>query len=1083
MFQFRASSSAFFLFKICFFSSLLCLNATLGFEAKGEAPKSQPPSVKQDLLAPPVEKAARGIAWPALSPDGSKICFTYRGDLWTIPSSGGIANRLTVNEALDAYARWSPDGKWISFTSVRTGSADIFIIPSEGGEPRQVTYHTASDWATDWSPDGTKLYFYSQRDAQNFGIYSFDLKSHFIKRLTNDTEPLRFPAMSPDGKYLAYDRGGLGGASWFRPWYKGSLAAQIVVQDQATGKARQVFKSSAQQYWPLFSKDSKAIYATTILGKSNTPNLWLAPLSGGEPKQITRYSSDAVRYPSIARNGSKLSYIWNGDLIVCEPDGASPKKVDVFVRSDDKINRTEKQILHDGLQESEISPDGKQFALVLRGAIWLLPVSGGDATRLTESDAVYNDITWSPDSSKLALLSDKTGDPQVFTLDIKSKELKKLTETKEEKSNPTWSPDGKWVSFASSGKEPGLYLVPSDGGAAPRKLAEGNGATTLGIGLTGHSWSPDSRWIAFAKKGDNLSRDIWIVPAVGGVPVNVTHDPGFAAQAQFSRDGKRLYFISDRDGLPIVQQLSLENLEEADTARQQADRSKDVKIDFSEIQNRIRPAMPPIGAVNDFAISPDSARIVVHSQNQFFLISVNGGQVQNLSGGAQEPAANIRIAPDSPRIYYVGANGALKAISAAGGPPAVIPFNAEFLLDRQNLYRLAFRQFYREYGAAFYDAGLNGVDWKGLRDKYEPFLAGVETPEEFANLLGEMVGEVNASHSEVNSVPPKITPQQTAMLGIVFDTDYPGPGLKVQSVIGKSPADKLHLNSGDYILKFDGKAFSHTEEFYQALEGKAGKSVEILVNSKPVQEGGRTLSIKPVSSGQIYALENENRVKKSRTLVDKLSGGRLAYIHIPEMSRPAVVQFNRELISDALLKEGLVLDVRGNGGGNTHDEILQLLNKLVYGYSRERDAKLETIPPRAFTKPIILLINQNSASDAEIFPAGFRALKLGKIVGTPTPGYVIGTRDSTLIDGTSFRMPFTAFYLVDGANLENLGVSPDILVENTPDQIAQGRDHQLEVAVETMLKDISEHPAKAPPTLGTGNANPNGGSSAVKGGK
>ena len=1050
--------------------------------AHAEAPGKQPPA-KTDLLAPTVDKPIHGISWPAISPDGSKVCFTYRGDLWLVPTDGGMANRLTINEALDALPRWSPDGKWISFTSVRSGSADIFLIPSEGGEPRQVTYHTASDWATDWSADGTKLLFYSQRDSRNFGIYSFDLKSHFIKRLTNDSEPLRFPAYSPDGKLIAYDRMGLGGASWFRPWYKGSIAAQIIVQDQATGKAKPLLKSNSQQYWPLFSKDSKSLYITTILGQGNTPNLWLAPVSGGEPKQITKYKTDAVRYPSFARKGSKLSYLWNGDLIICEPDGSSPKKVDIFARTDEKTNRTEKQVLHDGLAESEISPDGKQFALVLRGALWLLPVTGGDAVRLTESDAAYNDITWSPDNSKLALLSDKSGVPEVYTLDIKSKELKKLTNDATEKSNPTWSPDGKWVSFANSGKAAGLYLVPSAGGVVPRFLAEGNGTTTLGIGLSAHAWSPDSRWIAFTKIGANLSRDVWIVPAIGGVPVNVTHDPGSASQVQFSKDGKRLFFISDRDGLPLVQQLTLENLEEADNARQQADRSRDVKIDFNEIQSRIRPAMPPIGAVDDFAVTPDSSRIVVHLQNQFFLIGLNGGQVQNLTNGVPEPATNVRMSPDSPRIFYTGVNGVLRVISGAGGPPASIPFNAEFLLDRQNLYRLAFRQFYREYGAAFYDPDMNGVKWQALRDKYEPYLEGVETSEEFSNVLSEMVGEVNASHSEVTYVPSKVSASQTAMLGIVFDTDYPGPGLKILKTIPKGPADKLHLAPGDFILKFDGKEFIHSEEFYQGLEGKAGKSVEILVNSKPIQDGGRTLAIRPVSSLQLFALESENLVKQSKKTVEKLSDGKLAYIHIPEMTRPAVLQFNRELISDALLKEGLILDVRGNGGGNTHDEILQLLNKLVYGYTQERDGKVESIPPRAFTKPVILLINQNSASDAEIFPAGFRALKLGKIIGTPTPGYVIGTREGTLIDGTSFRMPSRAFFLTDGKNLENLGVTPDILVENTPDQIASGRDHQLEVAIETLLSDIEAHPAKSLPPFSAGNANPNGGSSAVKGGK
>ena len=1052
-----------------------------------------PPKPVQDLLAPPTDKIAHGVTWPSPSPDGKTICFTYLGNLWTVPAAGGVATRLTIHESIDYSSRWSPDGKWIAFSSLRNGHPDIFLVPSTGGEVRQVTAYAGLNLVTDWTDDGSKLLFYSQRDTRKLSLYTIDLHTRALKQLAADSEELRFPALSPDRKTLAYVRGGF---PWSRPWYRGSGAASVVLKDLATNATRPALKSDAQQFWPLFSPDNRSVFVTTLNADSKTPNLWRVPVNGGEPKPVTRYTTDAVRFPAIARNGSLIAYLYNGDIYTVHLDGADAHKVNTIIRTDDKVNNTERQMVttSDG---GQMSPDLKQFALLIKGAIWLMPSSGGTATQLTPADGHYEDIAWSPDAAKIVTISDRGNQTDVYVIDVKTKALTRLTNDADAESDTHYAPDGKTVSFVKAGIRPGLYVVPADGSAPARRVAVGNGFNSgeHGLGVTAHAWSPDSKWLAFVRTDRFENQDLWVVPMVGGEAVNVTRYPGVYAQPTFTPDGKKLLFIadhnglpgfiSDRNGRPGLFKITLENPDAAapDAKPAPGDRSKDVKIDFEDIHLRALPVTPPGGFVSGYGISPDSGLVAVEFNGNLSLAALNTGMNVPLTTTG-EVAGPLVFSPDSQRIFYFGPGGvprtlglnappyigtpllytdgagAGKILHVPGQPPQIISFSADYLFDRRALYSEAFEEFYRRFGQQFYDPNLHGVDWRAIRAKYASQLDAVATSLEFTDLLSKMVGEVNSSHSEITPVLKRFGPVQYS-LGVTFDPAYNGPGLKVLLPLPKGPADKpaARIAPGEYILSVDGTDVTFNETFYEMLQSKGSKTVELLVNSKPSKDGARTVKIRTIGLGEWAQLDEEGRLRHNRDLVDKISGGRLAYIYISEMLPGALSQYQRELYSDAIHKDGLILDIRGNGGGlNAVDEaILQSLSSQVYGYTQPRDGQRETLPRKAWTRPVVLLIDQHSASAAEILPSAFRAEHLGKMVGVTTPGYLIGTYSATLVDGTTFRLPTWGFFNEKGQNLENNGIVPDIRVENTTEDYAKGRDRQLEAAIATALQELPPH--------------------------
>jgi tricorn protease len=1031
-------------------------------------------------LPPPTNAPITGARQPALSPDGKRLAFVYRGDIWTCDAAGGRAIPITSHLEMDAYPVFSPDGNWLAFSSKRNGNWDVFVIPADGGSARQLTWHSGTDIPYGWRPDGKFLLFASKRDTPNYSLYALDVNTGRDRLLAEDYATINSPNYTPDGKQVIYGRYGF---PWTRPRYAGSAAAQIWLLDAASGERRAVTTNEFQHLWPRATPDGKVVTVTVAeltpsssrLGETvspiadnprRTPNLWLYD-TNGNAKQLTVFTGGAVRWPSVATKSGDIAFEYGPDLYVLRKAGGEPRKLTLFAAADEKQTTKRREKLNTGAQEAEPSADGKTFAFGLHGEIWTVAVekpkgiaakSAEYATRLTDWAGEDSDFSWSKDGKKIYFTSDREFYTRIYELDVKSRKVTPLWKRNSDVERLKISPDGSTLGFWVTGPDGGLYTMTLSNKEV-KKLVSVPGPQWRGQGGGDYEWSPDMRWICYAHRGESKAWNLWIIAANGvGEPRNVTRLYAHHGQPAWSPDGKYLFFQSNRDGNGLyVLPLTREEVRVADTDLKfvKPTNAVTVKIEFEDIHRRIRKV---ISQTPQSALTVTAEGVIVFvSDGDICSVGYDGKDFKRVTSGGGK--SQVRVSKDGKKVFFVS-NGELFMTKLDGGKEEKVTFTAEWERNIRAERQAAFTQFWRSYERGFYDSNFHGRDWAKIRSRYEPLIDAVETNDEFASLLGMMIGELETSHAEVTAGTNKeaILSPTTPHLGFTIDYTYDGPGIKVKNVPHAAPGwyEKTRISPDDLVLAINGQDVLANEELYRIINDKQDREFELLVGTSTNRAEARTVKYKALTSDEWAQLNYQNRIENMRDYVEKKSGGKVGYLHIASMGAQNQTQFEREAYEYIVGKESMIIDVRFNNGGNIADTLVEWLQRKPHGWVRPRDGVREPVPFHAWDRKMVVLQNEHSYSNAEIFPDAMRARGLAQLIGRATPGYVIWTDALSLVDGTKARMPMTGAYRLDGTPMENMGEKPDIEVPLSPDDYLNDRDPQVDKAIEVLAGAVTQ---------------------------
>jgi tricorn protease len=1004
---------------------------------------------------------------PDLSPDGKLIAFSYLGDIWVVDAAGGQARHLTMHEKHEMNPIFSPDGKKIAFSSNRHGSYDVYVVGVEGGRPTRLTHDSAEDHPTDWSPDGAHVLFASNRGTDfpsRVELYRVPATGGMAVQVS--AYEGRDGSYAPTGDKIAYVRGP---GAWYRMGYRGSSNDDIWLSDADGRNNRLITRFVGQDHAPMWAADGKALYyVSEYHGTANIVRQEVNPdgdaLTVAAPVQVTFHKENGVRKARIGAGGNAIVYECGADLCHVNLKDGKSRKLKIEVHADDKTNLDRIQTFSSGATEFAISRDEKHIAFVVQGEIFLMPRNGGKAKQFTDHPAFDHGVAWAPDSKKILFLSDRGGFEDVWALEsddpdhpelVQAHRFKatQVTHTPETEMGLSFAPDGKLIAFLRSGR---LVTANPDGTAEKIVVEAGAGQ------VFDYEWSPDGQWLCYAKTDPSFASELYIVPAGGPTadnPIrNVTRFATYNGGVTWSKTGNRIAFVSQRKkstNSAYVIALHKPAVAGAPAAKE---------FDWEDIHLRVK--QPSSMAISQCAISNDGTKIAFRSTeggDDLWVASVDGSQVTRVTTGNQKPTQIQWSRFFSGQIFFRDGSGQIKTATqsgiSGGTSVAAIPFQARMTVKQDEVFREMFEQSWRALYDNFYDPAFHGADWNRIRDKYRELVRHCVLKEDLYALVYLMLGELNASHLGISGNLGSAD-QTTADLGILFDDRHRGPGLKVAEILKNGPADRrgLKLAVGDIILAIDGTDVDGTTDLARLLNDKVNETLSLRVTSNPNEpRHNRRIELQGAARASVAGLMYERWTQSNALRVGELSKGRLGYIHIPNMQESGVDRFLRQLYSDNFDKDGLVLDLRFNGGGHTHETILNYLLGKEHTLFSQRNGTQGFVlnhGDRKWTRPLVCLINNRSFSDAEIFPHAFRAHGLGKLVGQPTGAHVIGTRQITLIDGSTFRTPRIGVRTHKGVNMEKEGVVPDVIVEVHPDNLAKGEDAQLDRAVEVLAHDV-----------------------------
>ena len=1055
---------------------------------------------------------------------GDKVVFTYGGDLWTVPSSGGTAVRLTAHPGVEVFGRFSPDGKWIAFTGQYDGDEQVYVIPATGGVPRQLTFYPARGpltprWGYDnqvygWTNDGKSIVFRSMRDSWTLPVS----RLYTVSIEGGPAEPLPMPEsgagdFSPDGARMVYSPRARDFRSEKR--YGGGQANQLYIFDLKTFEAKRITDS------PRPSRDPMWISGTIYFNSDRDGhfNLYAYDVAGGKTTQVTTSKPWDVRWPSSDREGH-IVYELDGEIQVFDTKTRKSTAISILV-PDDGLNRRPSRVSAANLIESAaLSPKGERIVFSARGDVFSAPAEKGPTRNLTHSSGAHDKWPrWSPDGSRIAFVSDKSGEEELYIAPQDgSTPAEQLTQGgKAMRYGPVWAPDGKRIAF--SDKDGKVFVLT----VADRKLLQIADSTQGQV--RDYTWSPYGNHLAFSMSEPNGFSAIFIWSAGDGQLRRITDVMFNAHTPAWDPLGNYIYYLSDREFAPQISSIEFNFALNRSTAIFALALRKDVKHPFPQESDEVTvvkdegdakagekpkegdkapaPPKPSTDLAIDFdGLASRAARAPIEAGN-YGNLSAKAGHLLYVSvpafyyGRAGDRPFSLRIFSlkdrketalvDDMNGYVLSADGSKVLVAQGGGwnlydaTPAGAASRksvstAGLVVDRvpAEEWNQIFNEVWRRYRDWFYVPNMHGYDWEALREQYRPLLKHVAHRSDLNYVIAEMISELTVQHAYVEGGDFQNPPRpRVGLPGARFELDRKAGRFRIAKIfegqneedIYRSPLTEVGVNAsvGDYVLAINGEELTAGDDPYRLLRNKADNPVQLTVNSKPAFEGSRTISYRPITEeGNLIYLDwvNGNRRK-----VAEMSGGRIGYIHIPDMGAAGIREFIKWYYGQ-LRKEGMVVDVRANGGGNVSRMLIERLRRklLALGYSRTVD-EASTYPDGVFLGPMAAILNENSASDGDIFPAMFREAGLGPLIGKRSWGGVVGISNrGTLIDGGTVNVPEFGFASTKGEwVIEGYGVDPDIEVENDPRSVIKGRDPQLERAVAEIMKKLKERPVSLPP--------------------
>ena len=1045
---------------------------------------------------------------PAISPNGKTIAFSYQGDIFTVPSSGGTAKQITSNAAFDSYPVWSPDGNHIAFASNREGSIDVWVMDANGGIPKRVTTNSGSEYPLRWKDNSTIMFKASIMPTAKSIIFAGSYPQVYTVGMDGG-RPKLFSDITMDaldinatGDVLYIDRKGY--EDEWRKHHRSPITRDVWLKSGDSFRKLTTFDGEDRD--PVWASDGKSFYY--LSEQSGTLNIYHRTLDGKET-QITNHEKNPVRFLSAATDGT-LCYGYDGEIYTVRK-GGQPQKTAIRIAADTEGKELIRQIRNSGAYNIKLSPNGKEIGFVMHGDVYVTSIEYRTTKQITNTPEQERYIDFSPDGRTIIYDSERNGVWQIYATTMKNKDEKqfayatelveeRLTQSDQTSFQPKFSPDGKQIAFWENR---GTLRVMDAKGKNVKTAMDGKFVYSYSDGDIDFTWSPDSKWLlsSYIGVGGWNNSDIALVNASGNGEIHNLTESGYnESNAKWVLDGKAMLFCSDRAGyrshgswgaeydaylmffdLEAYERyrmnkeeraLAKENMTEKEKKKEEKKEEKEkkemekpeakemepLKFDLENCRDRIVRLTVTPSFLGDILLDKDGENIYY---NVAFEKGMDLWHRDLMTGNTELLIKNVgngeMMFDKSYKEIYLAADGGIKKVTPQSKAVKNIEFEAQFNYQPYKERAYMFDHVWRQVKDKFYDKNIHGVDWEGYRKTYERFLPYINNNHDFQEMLSEMLGELNASHTGAR-YSGSWASLQTASLGLFFDEDYTGDGLKIAEVIKGSEiaCKQTDVKSGCIIEKIDGTEIKAGMDYFPLLDGKIGKPVRLTIRPK----SGRSFDVttKGMSMNAVDDLLYKRWVDRNRQLVDSLSGGRLAYVHVRAMNSESFRTVYRELLSDKNRnREAVIVDDRHNGGGWLHDDLCTLLNGKEYQNFMPRGNYIGRDPFNKWTKPSCVLICEDDYSNGHGFPMVYKTLGIGKLIGTPVAGTMTAVWWETMIDNTMvFGIPQVGCMTLDGKYAENTQLNPDITVYNTPEDFLNGNDRQLKAAIEEMMKQIGE---------------------------